>query len=106
MVTAPVAGTAQLQIWFTWFIGKAFTFGVLRGSPRSAISFARVGCTLPASSVARLITTAGVPVQFHGIRNRVSALGSTGACSAATAQDLPPSAETSTLAIRPCPDHA
>src|SRR5205814_1537484 len=39
--------------------------------------------------------------QRHGMRKRVSALGSTGDCNAAFAQLLPPSAETSTLVILP-----
>ena len=33
---------------------------------------ARVGCTLPASSHARLCSTAGPPSHFHGDRNRVN----------------------------------
>src|SRR5436853_400618 len=85
-------------------IGKAVTGGEPRGGPRSAMKAARLGCTLPASSVARLMITAGEPSQFHGIRKRVSALLSTGVCSAATPQLLPPSADTSTLLMRPLPD--
>src|SRR2546429_8756535 len=45
--------------------------------------WARVGCTLPASSHARLCNTAGPPFQFQGARNRVKALLSTGSCKAA-----------------------
>jgi hypothetical protein len=45
-----------------------------RGGPRSAMNASRVGCTLPASSVARLCKIAVRPSQFHGIRKRVNAL--------------------------------
>ena len=44
---------------------------------------------------------AGLPSHCQGIRKRVSAFGSTGSESAATPQLLPPSADTSTLAILP-----
>src|SRR5438045_5632483 len=49
---------------------------------------------------------AGPPFQRQAIRKRVSAFASTGCCNAAGAQLLPPSAESSTLAIRPEPDQA
>src|ERR1019366_1529789 len=71
-----------------------------------ASQLARVGCTSPASSGARLNKVEGLPFQFHGIRNRVSAFGNTGAGRAARAQVRPPSLDTSTFAIRPAPDHA
>src|ERR1700675_4877142 len=45
-------------------IGNGATFGVTLGAPRSARKAARLGCTLPLSSVARLSRTAGVPSQF------------------------------------------
>src|SRR3954452_9997 len=44
-------------------------------------------------------------VQVHGTRKRVNALLSTGACSPAGAQLLPPSADTSTLLMRPFPEN-
>ena len=47
-------------------------------SPRAATNSARVGCTLPASSHARLCSVAGPPSQRHGMRKRVKALLSTG----------------------------
>src|SRR6266481_5938991 len=74
--------------------------------PCSATSLSRVGCTSPVLSVARLFTMAGPPLHFQGIRKRVSARGSTGAERAASAHVCPPSAETSTFAIVPEPDHA
>src|SRR5215475_5098663 len=74
-------------------IVNAATFGVPRGGPRSAMNASLVGCTLPASSVARLCKIAVPPSQSHGIRKRVNALLRTGACNAASAQLLPPSAE-------------
>ena len=46
----------------------------------------------------------GWPSQRHGMRKRVNAFGSTGSCSAACAQLLPPSAETITLEMRPLPE--
>src|SRR5215472_9654236 len=85
-------------------IVNAATFGVPLGGPRSAMNASRLGCTLPASSVARLCKIAVPPSQFHGIRKRVNALLRTGACNAACAQLLPPSAETSTLLMRPFPE--
>ena len=48
----------------------------------------------------------GLPSQRQGMRKRVSACGSTGPSSAASAKLLPPSAETSTRRTRPKPDHA
>src|SRR5438034_10438739 len=49
-------------------IVNAATFGVPLGGPRSAMNASRVGCTLPASSVARLCRTTGRPSQLHGMR--------------------------------------
>src|SRR5580704_3080723 len=72
----------------------------------SAIQLALVGCPPPFSSVARLISVEGLPSQFQGRRNRVRAFDKTGSFKAATAQLLPPSAETSTFETRPAPDHA
>jgi hypothetical protein len=95
---------AQLVIMFMCPIGKAVMGTLTLGSPRSANNSLRVGCTLPASSQARLCSTAGWPSQRQGMRNRVSALLSTGASSAASPQLLPPSAETITFAIRPLPE--
>src|SRR5271155_71840 len=86
-------------------IGNAVTGGEPLGGTRSARKAVRLGWMLPASSVARLASTAGDPSQFHGMRKRVSALLSTGVCSAASPQLLPPSADTSTLLMRPLPDH-
>src|SRR5262249_16327275 len=58
------------------------------------------------SSVARLLSTAGAPFQRQAMRNRASAFDSTGSVSAASPQDCPPSADTSTFRIFPCPDQA
>src|SRR5688572_19985220 len=66
----------------------------------------RVGWILPLLSVARLCSIAGEPVQSHGRRKRVKLLDRIGPCSAASCQLMPPSAEISTLAMRPAPDHA
>ena len=52
---------------------NAMTLGVPRGGPRSAMKASRDGCTLPASSVARLCRTTGRPFQCHGVRKRVNA---------------------------------
>ena len=91
-------------IMFMCPIGNAVTGRLTLGAPRSANSSARVGCTLPASSQARLCKTAGWPSQRQGERKRVKALLRTGASSVAGAQLLPPSAETMTLSIRPLPE--
>ena len=74
--------------------------------PRRAMTSARVGCTLPASSHARLCSTAGPPSHFHGSRKRVNAFGSTGSCSATSAHVFPPSAVTITFAMRPLAEYA
>src|SRR6516162_9192390 len=50
--------------------------------------------------------TAGIPSHIHGKRKRVWQIGSTGSCSAARLQFLPPSIDTSTRAILPRPDQA
>src|SRR5215467_2400112 len=75
-------------------------------SPRNAMSCARLGWAYPVSSVARLCSTAAPPSHCHAMRKRVTDLDSTGSCNAASPQLLPPSAETSTLAILPYPDQA
>jgi hypothetical protein len=75
-------------------------------SPRSAANAARVGCTMPVSSVARLCKMAGAPFHCHGARKRTGALGRIGPCRAACAQLLPPSADTSTCRMLPLPDQA
>ena len=93
-----------LVITFMCPIGNAVTGTLTLGSPRSANISARVGCTLPASSQARLCSTTGWPSQRQGMRKRVKALLSTGSCNAASAQLRPPSADTMTLAIRPVPE--
>ena len=64
-----------LKCWF----GKG---GTVFNSPRWAANSARVGCTSPASSHARLCNMAGPPFQRQGTRNRVNALLSSGSCSA------------------------
>src|SRR3954463_16104361 len=51
------------------------------------MSFDRVGCTYPESSVARLCSVAGPPSLRQGERKRVTAIGSTGPSSPA---DTPP----------------
>jgi hypothetical protein len=51
-----------------------------------------------------LCRVAGPPSQRQGMRKRVKALLSTGADKPASAQLLPPSAETMTLVIRPAPE--
>src|SRR5688572_29856535 len=61
---------------------------------------------MPVSSVARLDSTAGPPFHCHGARKRTGALGRIGPDSAAGAQLLPPSAETSTCLMLPLPDQA
>src|SRR3989442_15521286 len=70
------------------------------------MNLSRSGCTAPVLSVARDFTTAGLPLHFHGMRKQVIARGSTGGTRGATAHVLPPSVDTSTLAMAPLPDHA
>ena len=67
---------------------------------------ARVGCTIPVSSVARLCSTAGPPFHCHGVRKRTGALARIEPCRAAGAQLCPPSADTSTCRMLPLPDQA
>src|ERR1700730_11901766 len=74
--------------------------------PQFLYSSARVGWTSPFSSVHRDWITASCPSQAQSKLNRVCALGRIGACSLASFQLLPPSVETSTLAILPPPDWA
>src|SRR5262252_5609667 len=104
-LTSPLGLMPQLVMALQCSIVNAATLGVPLGGPRSAMNASRDGCTLPASSVARLCRITGPPSQFHAIRKRVNALLRTGCCRAAWAQLLPPSAETSTLLIRPLPEN-
>src|SRR5438552_16754708 len=70
------------------------------------MNLSRSGCTAPVLSVARDFTTTGLPLHFHGMRKQVIARGSTGGTRGATAHVLPPSVDTSTLAMVPLRDHA
>src|SRR6059036_2192035 len=65
------------------------------------MNLSRSGCTAPVLSVARDFTTTGLPLHFHGMRKQVIARGSTGGTRGATAHVLPPSVDTSTLAMVP-----
>ena len=74
--------------------------------PRCAMTSARVGCASPVSSHARDMSTAGPPSHCQGMRKRVKVFVITGCCSAASAQVLPPSADTMTFVILPAPEYA
>src|SRR4051812_15212760 len=91
-----------LECW----LGNAVGGGTREATPRCATISARVGCTLPRASHARLCSTAGPPFHCHGMRKRVNDLLITGSCSAASAQVLPASADTITLVMRPLPEYA
>ena len=67
---------------------------------------ARVGCTVPSSSVQRDMMTQSFTSHFHVRPKRVCATLYTGDRSSASRQLWPPSVEISTLRIAPAPDHA
>src|SRR5271169_5450419 len=84
------------------FIWRLLSFGSFQ---YLAIS-ARVGCTVPSSSVQRDIITHSFPSHFQWKPNRVCAIGYAGDRSSAGVQVCPPSSERSTLRIAPDPDQA
>src|ERR1700676_1232849 len=74
--------------------------------PQSLYNSATDGWTSPWSSVQRDRITASSPSQAQSKLKRVCAFGSTGACSFASFQLLPPSVDISTLLTAPPPDQA
>src|SRR5688572_11441454 len=72
----------------------------------SATHDARVGCTLPFSSMALLWSCTGAPFHSHCRRKRVRLFENIGSWSFASRQLVPPSSDTSTRRILPAPDHA
>src|SRR5438067_3672460 len=67
---------------------------------------ARVGCTVPSSSVQRDMIVHSLPSHFQFKPNRVCAMRYTGDCSSVACHVWPPSVEMSTLRTAPAPDHA
>src|SRR5215472_1141435 len=84
------------------FIWRSLSFGTFQ---YFAIS-ARVGCTVPTSSVQRDIIAVSFPSHFQEKPKRVCAIGNAGVRSSAGFQLCPPSTDTSTVRTAPDPDHA
>src|SRR5437016_10707716 len=92
----------------TWIVLSApFTLNCgVSGSFQYLAASARVGCTVPTSSVQRDRMSTSLPSHVHGSAKRVWAIRYAGVRSSATFHVLPPSVETSTLLTAPAPDQA
>src|SRR5215510_13888322 len=95
-------------IFHTWIVLSApFTLnGGVSGSFQNLATCARVGCTVPSSSVQRDMMSHSLPSHVHGSANRVCAMRKAGVRNSATFHVLPPSVEMSTFLTAPPPDHA
>src|SRR6476646_10511046 len=98
----------SLAIFHTWIVLSApltLNCGV-SGSFQNFATCARVGCTVPRSSVQRDMIWHSLPSHVHGSAKRVCAIRYAGVRSSASFHVLPPSVETSTFLTAPAPDHA
>src|SRR4029450_511129 len=98
----------SLEIRHTWIVLSApFTAkSRVSGTPQYLATCARVGCTVPSSSVQRDMMSHSLPSHVHGSAKRVCAIRKEGVRSSAPFQVLPPSVETSTFLTAPAPDQA